>query len=60
MYVDNKLEEVIMKHVYIVTDLVEGFYEHARVYADNKRQARKIFRDAMGSGYQITGIEEIM
>lgn len=49
-----------MKHVYIVTYLIEGFYEHARVYADNKRQARKIFRDAMGSGYQITRIEEIM
>ena len=48
-----------MEHVYIVTYLMDGFHEHIRVCADNKRQSRKIFRDVMGSRYQITGIEEV-
>lgn len=60
MYVDNKLEEVIMNHVYIVTYLMDGFHEHKRVYANNRRQARKLFRDAMGSRYEITDVEEIL
>ena len=49
-----------MEHIYIVTYLMDGFHEHKRVYADNKRQARKIFRDVMGSRYTITEIEEVM
>ena len=48
-----------MNHFYIVTYWMGGFHEHMRVCADNKRQARKIFRDVIGSRYQITGIEEV-
>lgn len=46
--------------VYIITYLMSGFHEHMRVYADNKRQTRKIFKDAIGSRYTITEIEEEM
>lgn len=49
-----------MSHLYIVTYLMDGFHEHCRVYADNKRQARKMFREVMGSRCQITEVEEVM
>ena len=49
-----------MEHVYIVTYLMDGLHEHKRVYANNKREARKIFKDVMGSRYTITEIEEVM
>ena len=49
-----------MSHVYIVTYLMDGFHEHKRVYANNKREAKKIFKDVMGSRYTITEIEEVM
>lgn len=49
-----------MNHAYIVAYWMGGFHKHMRVYADNKRQARKIFRDIMGPRYPITGIEEVM
>lgn len=49
-----------MSHLYIVTYLMDGFHEHTRVYADNKRQARKMFHEVMGSRYEITEIEEVM
>ena len=49
-----------MEHIYIVTYLMDGFHEHKRVYANNKRAARKIFKDVMGSRYTIIEIEEVM
>lgn len=49
-----------MDHVYIVTYLMDGFHEHVRVYANNKQQARKYFRDSIGSRYKIVEIEEVM
>lgn len=49
-----------MSHLYIVTYLMDGLHEHTRVYADNKRQARKMLRDVMGSRYQVTEVEEVM
>ena len=49
-----------MEHIYIVTYLMDGFPEHKRVYAINKREARKIFKDVMGSRYTITEIKEVM
>lgn len=49
-----------MEHIYIVTYLMDGFHEHKRVYANNKGEARKIFKDVMGSRYTITEIEEVM
>ena len=49
-----------MDHIYIVTYLMEGLHEHKRVYANNKREARKIFKAVMGTRYTITEIEEVM
>lgn len=49
-----------MEHIYIVTYLMNGFHEHKRVYANNKGEAKKIFKDVMGSRYTITEIEEVM
>lgn len=44
---------------YIVTYLMDGFYEHARVSAMNKREARKEFYAILGSRYKIVEIEEV-
>lgn len=49
-----------MNHVYIVTYLMDGFHKHTRVYANNKCDAKKIFKDVMGSRYTIIEIEEVM
>lgn len=47
-----------MEKVYIITYLMDGFHEHMRVYARNKTEARKEFRNAVGSRYKIVEIEE--
>jgi hypothetical protein len=39
---------------------MDGLHEHKRVYANNKKEAHKIFKDVMGSRYNIVEIEEIM
>lgn len=49
-----------MKHLYIVTYLMEGFHEHKRVYANNKAEARKTFQLVMGTRYKIIEVEEVM
>lgn len=44
---------------YIVTYLMDGLYEHARVSATNRREARKEFYAILGSRYKIVEIEEV-
>lgn len=34
-------------------------YSHTRILAENKREARKDFKNALGSRYKIVEIEEI-
>lgn len=47
-----------MKYYEITWD--DGYcYNHYRTYANNKREARKDFREAMGDRYKIIEIEEI-
>lgn len=46
-------------NLFIVTYIDNyGLHEHARVWADNKTEARRIFRDSLGAGYKIVDIEE--
>ena len=47
-----------MKEYMITYDDGYGF-SHARIYANNKKEARKAFKDAIGSRYPIVEIEEI-
>lgn len=44
---------------YLVTYLMDGFYEHLRVYAKSEAGARKEFREIMGSRYKIVEVEQI-
>ena len=61
MYViKNCLGGSFIEHIYIVTYLMDGFHGHKRVYANNKGEARKMFKDVMGSRYTMAEIEEVM
>jgi len=44
---------------FIVTYMMDGFHEHTTIYADNKREARKCFKEVMGSRYHIVEVEEV-
>lgn len=44
---------------YIVTYLMDDLYEHTRVSAMNRREARKEFYAILGSRYKTVKIEEV-
>lgn len=44
---------------YVVTYLIDDLYEHVRVSAMNKREARKEFYAIFGSRHKIVEIEEV-
>ena len=44
---------------YLITYLMDGFYEHIRVYAKSVAGAKKEFRVVMGSQYEIVEIEQL-
>ena len=49
-----------MEHIYLVAYLIDGMHDHARIYANNKHHAVKIFKESMGARYTITEVEEVI
>lgn len=47
-----------MKIYYVVFDFADYDFEHVHVYADNKREVRRIMKNQYGNKVYIRSIEE--